>query len=272
VSLIVAPKGPSLSELPGCIKIVGPAVDMGNSLSKGEPMGALVGLVGVGLDTLAVLADPIAALASSVANIMLTYMPPLPQMLDALVGNPDAVKAMSETWTNIGKAVDASTREFEAEVDALMAKWHGHAATAYKNMAKGVATVSNGVVAASNGVAAGLDIASQIIEVVQGIVKTIISDLVGTLISMLVETLATAGVGAAVAVPQGITKICQYAERVKKWTSSLKDGMGGMVKAIEEADKIFKDVSGPMKNIADVLTKSSVVLPVVKKATEILAG
>lgn len=253
--LIVAPTPDAgLGEFYETLGIIGPVANIAGSIQDGSAFGALSGALSLVTDVAATLVDPIAALGSSVANLLLTYMPPLPQYLDALVGNPGAVEGMASTWVNIAQRIGELRDDIVQTTGETLEDWTGPAATAYQSMVDVFAQVMDGVRQAGDAIATGLQLASAIISLVQTIVKQLVSDLVGQLISAVVETLATAGAGAVVAVPQCVIKIAKYAMKAKEWVEALTTSIRGFVTFVDNINNIMNRVVPGLATAGEKLT------------------
>ncbi|TDE93873.1 hypothetical protein EXU48_10360 [Occultella glacieicola] len=256
MSELVAPvtvDRPELGEWYQSLKIVGPIDSTVESVQNGNWAGALFGLAGSVTDLAAAVVDPIATLASSVAGFLLDHMPPLPEFLDILAGDPAEVTAISDTWSNISSHLTTVAADFDAAVQAALEPWIGATADTYRQ----VANITSGTISSMAGVATGLSVgfavASGIVAAVRAIVRDLIADLVGKLISWVVECLATVGIGLAWIGAQAATTIAKWSTRAADWIEKV-------TAAIEKFATLVQSLDGTLTELVPSLKKLETVL------------
>jgi hypothetical protein len=179
----------------------------GEAFANGDwALGAL-NVAGGCAELVAMIIDPIAALGSSVAGFLLDYMPPLPQMLDALAGNPALVEGIGSSWNQIGSALDAAATDLQATMNRAMATWSGLAADAYAGAVTLLVDITYKMGGMCRAISQGLMVASDVVQAVRGFTKSLISELVGQLISWAAQVAATFGLGASWVVPKATHRI-----------------------------------------------------------------
>jgi uncharacterized protein YukE len=248
VSLVAsAEPGESGLDFYKCIAIIGPAVTTAVDVANGEPLGALVSLASAGVDVAAAILDPIAALASSVASIMLTYIPMLRDDLDILVGNPGAVAGFAQTWRNIEGRLESCQADLLSFADDVLGNWTGTAANTYRESVTAFGQVMTDVAHIAGGVGAGLKLASEIIGVIRQIVVQLVSDLVGAMISAFIEAGITLGTGTPAIIAQLVGKITKYAKEAKEWTTGLSAAGTKLAKDVDRINTVIHSVIPELK-------------------------
>jgi len=237
-------------------KIIGPARAMSASMGKGDWMGSLSGGLSAGVDAVDAAIDPIAALAGSVANFLLDYMPPLPQMLDAIAGNPLAVSAQARTWYNVADRVTTTEADFRASVESALAGWTGFTADAYRSFSGALAEAIEGLGTVCQGIGGALSGASAVVAFVRSIVRDVISDLVGKLISWASQIAFTVGVGATWVIPEATTAIGIRVAKVIEWTKKLVKAIHdlllrikGVVETLNTSIPVFKRIAHKLEEV-----------------------
>ena len=224
-------------------KIIGPGKmvkDSLSDLSNPDVLGAISGGVSAGMDVVGFVLDPIASMAGSAANFLLEYMPPLPQMLDAIAGNPAQVAAQAGTWYNVADRVSTTATDLRAAVDSALAGWEGLTADAYQAHSGFFAEALDGLSAMYEGIGKALSAASTIVAFVRSIVRDVISDLVGKLISWTAKVAFTAGIGAAWVVPEAVAAIGIRVSKVTGWLKRAVEQIRRVLTIVKEANGILK--------------------------------
>ncbi|MDN4175401.1 hypothetical protein QWY28_20735 [Nocardioides sp. SOB77] len=201
------------------------AVKAGMAFADGDWATGVIALAGSGAEMASMVLDPIATLASSVAGFLLDYMPPLPQMLDALAGNPDLVEAIGDTWVNVAGAIEEAAADMDASLARVLGTWTGQSATTYAAVAGMLVDTLNKAAHTYRCIGSGLQTASGIVEAVRGLTKEIIAELVGALISWAGQVAGTAGIGASWVIPQAVSRISETVRDATKLADALTEAM-----------------------------------------------
>lgn len=201
------------------------AVKAGMAFADGDWATGVVALAGGGAELVGMVLDPIATLASSVAGFLLDYMPPLPQMLDALAGNPDLVEAIGDTWVNVAGEIEDAAADMDAAVSRVLSGWTGQSAQAYAVVAGAMIDTLYKAAHTYRCIGSGVQTASGIVEAVRGLTKEIIAELVGALISWAGQVAGTAGLGASWVIPQAVARINETVRDATRLADALTEAM-----------------------------------------------
>ncbi|MEV7694596.1 hypothetical protein AB0N73_14825 [Microbacterium sp. NPDC089189] len=253
--LIVAPsyEGVSGEAVLAAIPVAGNIASAAEAFGNGDIGSGIISVAGSALDVVDMMVNPIATLASSCASFLLDYMPPLHQALELLTGSPEMVRALGETWDNLGTALAEVADARDPAIQALMASWTGVAAQAYEKLAQGLTQIVDSVSQAAHSVADGLRMAAMVVEIVYEIVKAIISDLVGQLIQSVVIALATVGVGIPVVVGQCAAKIARRVPQVAEWVDKIIDVMRRIDEVVSRLTQFQKIFTVDLSGVSDAL-------------------
>ncbi|WP_147918047.1 WXG100 family type VII secretion target [Ruania zhangjianzhongii] len=228
--------------------VVGDCYDAAKAFGEGDWAGGLQAAASAGTAIAAAVSDPLGTLMSSCAAFLLDYMPPLPQMLDVLAGNPALVMSIGETWVNVSRALTERAAALEAAMSQMLAKWRGAAADAYRARMEFLIGLTTGLSSAAMGIGCGFAVASTVVEFVRTIVRDLIADLVGRLISYVIETGATLGAALPVVIGQASIAIADTATSALKWTGTLTD-------AIKKAIAILEKLKAAIEAVDEAITE-----------------
>lgn len=81
------------------------------------------GVMGAGCVGMAL--DPFGAILAAGVGWLMEHVGPVSDALDALTGDPDEIKAHSETWKNVAAELDAVRTEMTEVVKSDTASWTG---------------------------------------------------------------------------------------------------------------------------------------------------
>src|SRR5215207_806272 len=89
-----------------------------------------LGVVGAGLDGLALISDPVGALLQYGVAWLIEHVKPLSDALDWLAGDPAQIAAHAQTWRNVATSVRETGLDLAAAVARDVDAWAGQVATA----------------------------------------------------------------------------------------------------------------------------------------------
>lgn len=256
MSLIALPSyesGLSGEAVLGATPIAGNIASAAEDFGSGNIAAGVIDVAGAALDTVSMILNPIATLASSCASFLMDYMGPLHQELELLTGSPEMVRALAETWDNLGNALTEVASERDSTVQALLASWEGPASRAYEATANGVTAIVRSLAESCHGNAGGLRMAATVVQVVYEIVKGIIADLVGQLIQAVVEALATLGIGIPAIIGQCTSKIATRVPQVARWVEKIQEVMKRIDDAVSKLTLLTQKLEVEVSVVDDVL-------------------
>ncbi len=248
-----------LDECLACASALRPAVttitDVGHGgFASRNGLGGLLGgsfsVGGFQVDTMSLMSDPIATLAGSCANFLMDYLPPLPQMLKAVGGDPRSVQARATAWTSTSQKVETTAKDYLARVNTTLRGWTGPAADSYRKFASTLSESIDSLSRISAGIGKALSAVSGIVERIRAIIRNVIAELVGKLISWVAQALGTWGIGLSWVIPRAVTAIAQRVKKVKEWVTKL-------VTSVRDALQSIRTVTSALKTAGPALTRIS---------------
>ncbi|WP_051218473.1 hypothetical protein [Nocardioides insulae] len=221
-------------------------VSAATALGDGDWASAAISAFGFGASAFAAVVDPLGTLLSSAAGFLMDYMPPLPQALDALAGNPALVEGIGQTWENIATQTEAAAEQLHAVVQKALANWTGVAADAYSVLTN---ALISGMYQAAHGyrcIGLGLAVASGVVDAVRSFVKWIVSELVGQLISYVIQASATLGIGLTWVIPMATARISITVTDSARATTTL-------TTTITRATSSVDDIAAAVGSFAEII-------------------
>lgn len=245
--LIVAPGGPNPTggaRLPDSVyNTVNDLGNIGGDDFNGIALGA--DLLTVGLDFLAVVANPLKELMMAGIGFLIEQVEPLREALQAVTGDPYAINALAKTWTGLAVELRRVADDYTASTSSLNG-WRGEAAEAYGRVAEDYQLSLRGAAAWCDEVATGVVVTGVVVSTIKALVVELISDLVCRAIMVVVPAVASAAVtfGASLAsamswffaqMASTCAKIMAAFARLMKTAGRLASRFGGMGGAMRTA-------------------------------------
>jgi uncharacterized protein YukE len=194
-----------------------------------------LGVVGAGLDALALVSDPVGALLQYGISWLIEHVKPLSEALDWLAGDPGQIAAHAQTWRNVASSLRAESDELAKAARLDLTEWQGVAAEAYSRWASDRDQSLQALAKASDTLALITEGAGMLI----GAVRIMVRDAVATVVSRLIvyagELIATAGLATPVVAEQVSTLCASWAARIARWLKSLISSIRNLMR---EGDKL----------------------------------
>jgi hypothetical protein len=209
------------------------------------------------MDVAGAVADPLGTLASSVVGWIIENIGPVRQAFDDLLGDPPAVEAAANTWTNIGEQLDQTKQEHERSLSGL-GGWSGPAAEAYKEQASGLITGLANASAAAGAVSNKIKIAGTLVTATRALVRDILAEMAGTLLAWGIPAAAaaipTAGASIAAFTTRAVTKAVEVGTKIAGFLKKL-------FAALDKLSALAKSAGAAMRGKADELAQLARQMP-----------
>lgn len=158
-------------------------------------------IMGLGMDALMTMRDPVYALASAGLTIVLELVEPFNDLIHAVSGDPDEMQVQIDVWGQVSTALTALREETSGAVNDNLKSWTGPAADAAYEQLGGLEAAIYAAANEVTGVQTLLEWAKLLAETIYEVIKSILAELVSWLITRGLIALAnsTWSFGASVA-------------------------------------------------------------------------
>lgn len=236
--------------------VYGPIENMVKSFEDGfdfsDFAGASAGLAG---QAVGAVMDPLGWLIGNGLDFLLYAVQPLHDLLGMVTGNPTRFAEAVERWTEIRQALEALAQD----VDAVPKKWDGEwednaqqaAEQRVAELAYAIRGIGTNIVSVQN----ILQGAAALAQILEEVVKAILSELIKQLIILWIPALAAAGptFGGSTAAA-GAATAGMVPRFLMRGTSAIAEGrtLGAMLKAaLSNFNMVTTQGSSVMRNIAE---------------------
>ena len=220
-------------------------------VQSGSWIDGTLGVVGAGLDGLALVSDPAGALLQYGVAWLIEHVRPLSEALDWLAGNPAQIAAHAQTWRNVAESVRAESAELLRSVRWDVEEWTGAAGDAYRAHADFGARRLQTLGTAADGMALMTEGAGVLIGTVRIMVRDAIATVVSRLIVYAGELLASWGAATPLVVEQVTTLCASWGAKIARWLKGLlaslrklADAMRGLGKGVDDLNRMDSETSG----------------------------
>ncbi|WP_320065018.1 hypothetical protein [Micromonospora sp. RTGN7] len=195
-----------------------------------------IGGFAAGLDTLALVVDPLGQLVSWGVAWLIEHLKPLSDALDWLAGDPDQITAYADTWSHVAAALRSSATDLDAAVAADLAGWWGETGGAYRAHAARHRETLSTMGAGAEAMAAVTTGTGLVVALVREIVRDLIADFVSVLAVRLWEWLAIAGGTLGAGTPWVVAQVSTLAAR---WAAKIARLLTGLLSSLRRVAPIL---------------------------------
>ncbi|MGI5503385.1 hypothetical protein [Lentzea sp. CA-135723] len=221
---------------------------------KGDWTAVLGDAAGFGMDLLGFVTNPLGSLLSAGIGWLIEHIAFIKEALDLVAGDPDAVNAIAETWTNIAKRMQETADKYTSTLGALSGA-QGPAMDGYRRAVQDFSNVVAGGASHATSAAQAMTVAASAVGVVRGAIRDAIATFVSNAIIKFAAATALAPVtfGASEAafiadtVAQGAITAGKNAKKVSKVVKQLE-------KVSDEAKNSRNMIKGTTKNLKKTVT------------------
>ncbi|MGH3630097.1 MAG: PPE domain-containing protein [Sciscionella sp.] len=218
-----------------------------------------------GLDLLGAAMDPLGTLASAGVGWLIEHIGFLKKGLDELAGDPAAVTAHAQTWTNIANQLKQTGSEYQQSTSTLAQSYRCTSAQAYGKTAKDYVSVLHGAAATAESASKAMKVGATLVGVERGIIRDMTSEFVGGLIAKALAALALSwcsfGGSVAAFIADSVIEGGILAEKIAGKIEKLISKLEALAKGAKSSSKTLETVTGQLRKFKgklDDLTDSSV--------------
>ncbi|WP_435156043.1 DUF6531 domain-containing protein [Amycolatopsis sacchari] len=221
------------------IGIAESAVDLANGVKDGSWVEFGMGALGVGMEALSMVVDPIGTLAQYGASWLIEHVQPLKEALDWLAGDPPVIQSFADTWANVAGEVGGVAGDLSNETVNGTAGWTGEGGDAYRAHVAEQSDAIAGAATLADGISTGVMVMGQVVAMVRETVRDLVAELVGKLISWVLEEACTLGFATPLVAAQATTAITNAISKVSDLIRKLVKTIGNVTPKIRRiVDKL----------------------------------
>lgn len=216
---LVAPKQDSTTIYKG-LSPVEAAIGLRDAIKSGSWIDKGLAGAGGGLEFLSFILDPLGSLAAYSVSWLIEQVEPLRRALDWFAGSPDQIRAYSQTWRNVAKAVTDASGDFDQEVRQGASTWEGRSSVRYRTAVNGQIGGIKAAGVCADTVGSVVSVVGDLVGLVRDSVRDIIAQCAATIAVRLPLWLIAEGVTLGAATPAVIASVASVV--TKYWAEVLK--------------------------------------------------
>lgn len=222
------------------------AVGALTQMNNGDWGGAAVEVLGLGLDALGIVMNPLKGLATAGIGWLIEHVGFLKEGLDLLAGDPEAVANKAQTWTNIANHLTQSAQNLDASLEGITGT-EGPAVATYRETVRGYIDAVAVAAEHAHTASRGTNTAGTAVGVTRGLVREMISEWVFKTGMKWLAASATAPVSGGTTVAaftaDSVYSGAQLSTRITRSLRELTDSLDSLGKGAGESAAAFKQAS-----------------------------
>lgn len=215
---------------------------LGQSLGNGDWVAAGIFAATGALDAAATAMDPFGSLIGVGGAWLIEHFEPLKGWLDDLAGDPGAILGQAGQMDAVAVGVTGIAADLRSRARTDVSDLDGEAISAYLDFNETLAAGLDSLASSISGGARAIETASSIVEMVRGVVRDAIAQLVGAAISWLAQAALSLGT----ATPWIIS---QVATRVSALSARCSTTILHMTRSFDDLNQVIADGMIALRNV-----------------------
>jgi uncharacterized protein YukE len=228
-----------------------------SAVERGDWVTAGLGMANTAMDIVGMASNPLSGFLSAGFSWAVEHVDFLREPFDALLGDPQAIAKMSESWKSAGTQVSAVATDYRRTSVEQTRNWQGRTADAYRTAAANHSTGLETLSKACAGISGAVTGAGQLVAAVRKMIMDLISDAVAKMVMKIIQWLTAsvftfgAAIGAAIA--DIVTMACNYAKKLSDFLSKLASSLTKLMNLVKQVSSIAQVA----KQVVDAITAMS---------------
>jgi hypothetical protein len=191
------------------------------AINKGDWIDGSIAGLGAALNAGSFLVDPFSTLLSMGIEWAMEQIEPLKEALDWLTGDPETIRTLAMTWTNISEELFAIGEEFQVALETEITGWDDDAADAYQAMASVNIHLAGAFGSTAAGMASAVGGAGELVTMVREFIRGFIADCIAKVVVWLAEIVLSGGIAAPIVKAQMFAAVVKWVGRIFGWLMGL---------------------------------------------------
>ncbi|GLY51924.1 hypothetical protein [Lentzea sp. NBRC 102530] len=214
------------------------------SIESGDWVSGGLGIANAAMSMVGNGSNPLSGFLAAGFSWAIQHVDFLREPFDVLLGSPESIAKMSESFKNAGKQVKDIATEYEKICVSQTREWQGRAADGYRAAAKRHATGLETLAKSVDGIAGAVKGAGELVGTVRKMIMDLISQAVSDMVMKIIQWLAasflTFGAAIAGAIADIVTTAVNYAKKLSDFLQKLVGSVQKLLKLIQSVSQIAK--------------------------------
>ncbi len=213
-----------------------------SAIEKGDWVQAGLGIANTAMDIVGMASNPLSGFLSAGFSWAMNHVDFLREPFDVLLGNPEAIGKMAQSFRSAGQQVHSIATEYKKICVEQTREWGGKAADGYRAAAQKHAGGLESLSKAAHGIAGAVEGAGQLVGTVRKMIMDMISQAVSDMVMKIIQWLAasflTFGAAIAGAIADIVTTAVKYAKKLADFLQKLAGSLQKLMKLVKSVQQI----------------------------------
>lgn len=225
-----------------------------SAIERGDWVNAGLGMANTAMGMVGMSANPLSGFLSAGFSWAIQHVDFLREPFDVLLGSPESISKMAQTYRSAGQQVQGIATEYERICVSQTREWQGRAADAYRAAAKKHADGMESLSKATHGIASAVEGAGKLVAEVRKQIMDMISQAVADMVMKIIQWLAASVLTFGAAIAGAIADIVSTAVRYAKKLADFLQKLLGSVKKLIDLVKQVSQIAKVAEQIIDAIS------------------
>ncbi|KOX22592.1 hypothetical protein ADK67_23195 [Saccharothrix sp. NRRL B-16348] len=224
------------------------------AVERGDWVQAGLGMANTAMGIVGMASNPLSGFLSAGFSWAMQHVDFLREPFDALLGDPQAIQKMSDSWASAAKQIEGIVADYRRTSVEETRTWRGRSADGYraasKRHAAGLETLSKATQGISRAAKGAGELVATVRKTIMDLISQAVSEMVMKIIQWLAASFLTFGAAMGAAIADIVQMACNYAKKLADFLQKL----GNSLKKLIDLIKSVAQIAQTAKQILQAIT------------------
>lgn len=212
------------------------------AVERGDWVQAGLGMANTAMGIVGLASNPLSGLLSAGFSWAMQHVDFLREPFDALLGNPQAIQKMSDSWASSAKQIEGIVADYRRTSVEETRTWRGRSADGYRaasaKHASGLETLAKASQGISRAAKGAGELVATVRKTIMDLISKAVSDMVMKIIQWLSASFLTFGAAIGAAIADIVQMACNYAKKLADFLQKLANSLKKLIDLIKSVAQI----------------------------------
>ncbi|MFC6093294.1 WXG100 family type VII secretion target, partial [Saccharothrix lopnurensis] len=224
------------------------------AVERGDWVQAGLGMANTAMGIVGLAANPLSGFLSAGFSWAIQHVDFLREPFDALLGSPQAIQRMSDSWLSASKQIEGIVADYRRTSVEETRNWTGRSADGYRAASQkhtsGLETLAKATQGISQAAKGAGELVATVRKTIMDLIGKAVSDMVMKIVQWLAASFLTFGAAIAAAISDIVQMACNYAKKLADFLQKL----GNSLKKLIDLIKSVSQIAQTAKQILQAIT------------------
>ncbi|GAA1262472.1 hypothetical protein [Saccharothrix xinjiangensis] len=224
------------------------------AVERGDWVQAGLGMANTAMGIVGLASNPLSGFLSAGFSWAIQHVDFLREPFDALLGSPQAIQRMSDSWMSASKQIESIVADYRRTSVEETRNWTGRSADGYRAASQkhssGLETLAKATKGISQAAKGAGELVATVRKTIMDLISQAVSDMVMKIIQWLAASFLTFGAAIAAAISDIVQMACNYAKKLADFLQKL----GNSLKKLIDLIKTVSQIAQTAKQVLQAIT------------------